>query len=299
MPPRFIPYLALLLLTAAAGLLLGLRWAPLGIAAAAGLTGYFTVAIGAHLRVRDLRNLPTTLVYLALAVATLALRLATTGYASQASRGACAAHPLRCRSAAAGDSQHSPGGVGRLRTEQPDDRRGDLIGLGRAAHRDLGREPLQPAGVAGGPLVDLGSDQPWRHRVDSDPIRRQLLREPDGQCVDRRLRGGIVDVLASTAQGGRTGGDVDDRATSSPRLSDMTCAARREQSRQPIRLTSTTRRRSWTDASASRPTGLVIPALFTSPVTCPSSVAAVPKAARRHPRPRHPSGPPGTGDPAR
>lgn len=77
-PPRLIPYLALLLLTAAAGLLLGLRWASLGIAAAAGLTGYFTVAIGAHLRVRDLRNLPP-LVYLALAVATLALRLATTG----------------------------------------------------------------------------------------------------------------------------------------------------------------------------------------------------------------------------
>jgi hypothetical protein len=78
-PARLIPYLALLLIAAAAALLLGLLWPPLGIAAAAGLTGYFIIATAAHLRVRDLRNLPTPLVYLALAVATLALQLITAG----------------------------------------------------------------------------------------------------------------------------------------------------------------------------------------------------------------------------
>ncbi|CAM5461365.1 hypothetical protein SALBM311S_02961 [Streptomyces alboniger] len=46
----------------------------------------------------------------------------------------------------------------------------------------------------------------------------------------------------------------------------MSCAARREHSSVPSRLTSTTRRRSTGSASASSPNGPLTPALLTSPV---------------------------------
>jgi hypothetical protein len=76
-PERMLNPLAALLLAAAAGLAAGLLWAPVGVAAAAGLIGYFAVAIGFHMRVGDLKGLPTPALYLALAAAALALRLAT------------------------------------------------------------------------------------------------------------------------------------------------------------------------------------------------------------------------------
>lgn len=76
-PEDKLNYLALILLAGAAGLILGLFWPPIGVAAAVGLVCYFLLAIGSHIRARDTKNLPTPLTYAALAVATLVLGLAT------------------------------------------------------------------------------------------------------------------------------------------------------------------------------------------------------------------------------
>lgn len=75
-PEERLDHLALLLLAGAAGLLLGLVWAPVGIAAAGAVTVYFLVAIAAHIRAGDGRNLPTPVMLATLAALALALRLA-------------------------------------------------------------------------------------------------------------------------------------------------------------------------------------------------------------------------------
>lgn len=76
-PEHRLNALATILLAGAAGLLVGLWWAPVGVAAAAGTVGYFLVAIGFHLRNRELRTLPNPVAYLVLAAIAAALRLAT------------------------------------------------------------------------------------------------------------------------------------------------------------------------------------------------------------------------------
>ena len=76
-PEDKLDRLAVLLLAGAAGLLLGLAWAPIGIAAAIGLIAYFVLAVAAHVRADDLKNLPTPAAIELLALAALALRLAT------------------------------------------------------------------------------------------------------------------------------------------------------------------------------------------------------------------------------
>jgi hypothetical protein len=60
----------------AVGIVAGLFWWPIGVAAAAGLILYFLGAIGAHLRVRDLKFAPALVLLLA-AVAALVLRALT------------------------------------------------------------------------------------------------------------------------------------------------------------------------------------------------------------------------------
>jgi hypothetical protein len=60
----------------AAGLIIGLFWWPLGVAAAIGLILYFVGATGSHLRVRD-PAWPPPAVLLVVSVAALVLRLAT------------------------------------------------------------------------------------------------------------------------------------------------------------------------------------------------------------------------------
>ncbi|MFD4183986.1 DoxX family protein [Rhodococcus sp. NPDC058514] len=69
--------LAAILLAGAAGLILGLIWAPLGIAAALGVICYFIGAVVFHIRSHDTKNLPVPLTYAAIAVAALLLRLAS------------------------------------------------------------------------------------------------------------------------------------------------------------------------------------------------------------------------------
>lgn len=76
-PLRYFPVLAGLEVAGAAGILIGLRFAPLGIAAAAGLVLYFVGAIVGHLRVRDFKNVAMPILPLLLSGAVLALRLLT------------------------------------------------------------------------------------------------------------------------------------------------------------------------------------------------------------------------------
>jgi hypothetical protein len=76
-PEDKLDYLAIILLAGAAGLVLGLLWAPVGVAAAVGVVLYFLTAIAFHIRADDTEHLPTPLVIAAIAAATLGLRLAT------------------------------------------------------------------------------------------------------------------------------------------------------------------------------------------------------------------------------
>ena len=77
-PERHFATLAVLELAGAAGVLLGL-WLqePLGIAAAIGLTLYFTGALIAHLRVGDTKHVTMPLPPLVLAIAVLVLHVVT------------------------------------------------------------------------------------------------------------------------------------------------------------------------------------------------------------------------------
>jgi DoxX-like family len=76
-PEERLNLLAATLLAGAAGLLVGLLWAPLGFAAAAAIVLYFLVAIAAHIRSGDLKHLPTPIVMELLAIGAIALRAAT------------------------------------------------------------------------------------------------------------------------------------------------------------------------------------------------------------------------------
>ena len=76
-PEDKLDYLAVILFVGAGGLVAGLAWAPLGVAAAAALVVYFALAIGAHVRARDFAHLPTPVLMILLAGAVSALRIAT------------------------------------------------------------------------------------------------------------------------------------------------------------------------------------------------------------------------------
>jgi hypothetical protein len=76
-PEDRLDHLAAILLTGAAGLVAGLFWAPIGVAASLGVVAYFLLAIAAHVRAGDTENLPTPAVIELVAVAALVLRVAT------------------------------------------------------------------------------------------------------------------------------------------------------------------------------------------------------------------------------
>jgi hypothetical protein len=71
-----LDYLAIILLAGAAGLVVGVFWAPIGIAASIGVILYFLVAIAFHVRADDAEHLPTPLAIALIAVAALILQLA-------------------------------------------------------------------------------------------------------------------------------------------------------------------------------------------------------------------------------
>jgi hypothetical protein len=75
-PLAWLPRLAAAELAGAAGLLIGLKVAGLGIAAAIGLIAYFSGAVITHLRVKDKQFVPPAILAL-LAVAALVLRIAS------------------------------------------------------------------------------------------------------------------------------------------------------------------------------------------------------------------------------
>lgn len=58
----------------AIGLVAGLFWWPIGVAAAVGVIFYFAGAVGAHIRVKDTANIAIPAVILLVAVAALVLR---------------------------------------------------------------------------------------------------------------------------------------------------------------------------------------------------------------------------------
>lgn len=72
--PSYVPVLGALKAAGALGLVIGLLWVPeIGIAAAVGLVLFFVGAVAVHLRAGVYHNIVAPVVYLALAIATLAL----------------------------------------------------------------------------------------------------------------------------------------------------------------------------------------------------------------------------------
>ena len=59
------------------GLMLGILWPPLGVAAGMGLVLYFVGAVVAHLRVGDVKGIGPALFMLVLSVGALVLRILT------------------------------------------------------------------------------------------------------------------------------------------------------------------------------------------------------------------------------
>ncbi|MGX6601903.1 DoxX family protein [Micromonosporaceae bacterium Da 78-11] len=74
--PWFVP-LALLEIAGTVGLLVGIWWRPLGIAAAIGVILYFLGALFFHVRAKDFKGMPMPAVLLVLAVLALVFGLAT------------------------------------------------------------------------------------------------------------------------------------------------------------------------------------------------------------------------------
>jgi sorbitol-specific phosphotransferase system component IIC len=80
-PLALFPVLAACEFAGALGLLAGIRWARLGIAAALGLIVYFFGAIGSHILAGDIAGIGGAIFMLAIASVLLALRLRTQGRA--------------------------------------------------------------------------------------------------------------------------------------------------------------------------------------------------------------------------
>jgi DoxX-like family len=76
-PEQYLSPLAACELAGAVGLLAGIMWPPLGIAAGVGLVIYFVGAVISHLRVGDMKGLGPAVFMLFVVSAALILRLAT------------------------------------------------------------------------------------------------------------------------------------------------------------------------------------------------------------------------------
>jgi hypothetical protein len=76
-PLKYFPLLAACELAGAIGLVLGILWPILGVAAGVGLELYFLGAIGSHLRVGDAKGIGSAVFMLVFASVALALRFVT------------------------------------------------------------------------------------------------------------------------------------------------------------------------------------------------------------------------------
>jgi hypothetical protein len=74
-PLTMLPFLATCLIAGGAGILIGLWYPPLGIAAAVGLVLYFIGALIAHVRKGDVKGLPAPALFLILAAIALSMRV--------------------------------------------------------------------------------------------------------------------------------------------------------------------------------------------------------------------------------
>ena len=74
-PVEWLPWLAVCELAGAAGIVIGIFWKPLGIAAASGLVLYFIGAVVAHARVKDFRGMFLPVLPLLISVAVLVTRI--------------------------------------------------------------------------------------------------------------------------------------------------------------------------------------------------------------------------------
>jgi hypothetical protein len=74
-PLKYLPLLALCEFAGAVGLLAGIRWPSLGIAAGIGLVIYFVGAVVSHVRVGDIKGIGPAAFMLVLSAAALALRV--------------------------------------------------------------------------------------------------------------------------------------------------------------------------------------------------------------------------------
>lgn len=78
-PLKYFSLLAACEFAGALGLVLGIWWPPVGVAASIGLVLYFVAAIVFHLRVGDVKGIGPAAFMLALAAGALALRILTLG----------------------------------------------------------------------------------------------------------------------------------------------------------------------------------------------------------------------------
>jgi hypothetical protein len=76
-PLRFFPFLAACEFAGAMGLVAGIWWPPLGVAAGIGLVLYFVGAIVSHLRVGDFKGIGSAFFMLVVAAGALAMRVLT------------------------------------------------------------------------------------------------------------------------------------------------------------------------------------------------------------------------------
>jgi hypothetical protein len=74
-PLQYLVFLAACEFAGAAGLLVGIWWPPLGVAAGIGLVLYFVGALVSHLRVGDVQGMGPSAFMLVLAAGALALRI--------------------------------------------------------------------------------------------------------------------------------------------------------------------------------------------------------------------------------
>lgn len=78
-PLKYFSLLAACELAGALGLVLGIWWPSMGVAAGIGLVVYFVAAIVFHLRVGDVKGMGPAAFMLVLAAGTLAMRILTLG----------------------------------------------------------------------------------------------------------------------------------------------------------------------------------------------------------------------------
>ena len=122
------------------------------------------------------------------------------------------------------DVEDGAGGVGRLvgRGATVPGRRSPR----RCRRRFIGTVGPRAAALSGvPPLAWISvSMMPGATALTRIPLARDLAGQPDGEAVDRPLRGGVVDELPGSAQPRRDRRDVDDRAAAARRQGSTSAA---------------------------------------------------------------------------